>query len=129
MNRTSSIITLKKVNDRMHTLRGQRIVLDGDIADIFGVPKSVLRKYVRRQIRRFPADFMFLLTREEIRNIGLHLNWGTTKSLPMAFTLEGVIMLSCVLKSRQAVNLSVVIMQIITDLGSGPYWGPDKAVA
>jgi hypothetical protein len=101
-------------------MRGQKVMLDRDLAALYGVETKSLNKAVRRNLDRFPADFMFQLTKEEAD--GLRFQFGTlkrgqhSKYLPYAFTEQGVAMLSSVLRSQQAVQVNVAIMRAFVRL-------------
>ena len=94
-------------------LRGQRIMLDRDLAHLYGVETRALNQAVRRNLDRFPADFMFSLTREEIMNLSQLVTSSTIKHAPhvFAFTERGIAMLSSVLKSKRAVQANIAIMR------------------
>jgi len=109
------------VERRILLLRGERVMLDADLAALYGVPTKALVQAVKRNHERFPADFMFALTREE--DIGLRSQIVTSKpgrggrrTLPYAFTEQGVAMLSSVLRSRRAVAVNVEIMRAFVRL-------------
>jgi hypothetical protein len=98
-------------------LRDRRVIVDADLARLYGVPTKALIQAVKRNLARFPADFMFQLTREEtssLRSQSVTLNPGRgahRKYRPYAFTQEGVAMLSSVLRSQQAINANIAIMR------------------
>jgi hypothetical protein len=88
-------------------------MLDKELADLYGVETKVLKQAVRRNIDRFPDDFMFELTRDEfshLRSQFVTSSWGGARYLPMAFTEQGVAMLSSVLKSDRAIQVNIQIM-------------------
>jgi phage regulator Rha-like protein len=104
------------------SLRGQKVMLDTDLADLYQVPTKVLNQAVRRNKDRFPADFMFQLTADEfsaLRSQIVTLDTGRgqhRKYLPYAFTEQGVAMLSSVLRSKRAVNVNIEIMRAFVRL-------------
>ena len=106
---------ISKVVSLIHVVRGRYVMLDRDLAGLYGVTTGNLNKAVRRNLERFPADFMLTLTPEETRNLRFQigsLRWGAhSKYLPHVFTQEGVAMLSGVLKSQRAVKVNVDIMR------------------
>jgi hypothetical protein len=104
----------KSVNlERMiYTFRGQKVMIDGDLAILYGVETRSLNQQVKRNLRRFPPDFMFQLTEEEAANL------PTRKYLPYAFTENGVAMLSGVLNSDRAISVNIAIMRTFTKLRS-----------
>ena len=92
-------------------------MLDRDLAQLYGVETKVLNQSVRRNMKRFPADFMFTLTIQEVRNLRSQIvtsNRGGLRYLPMAFTEQGVAMLSSVLKSDRAIQVNIQIMRIFS---------------
>lgn len=111
-------------------IRGQKVILDRDLAELYGVETFNLNKSVKRNIDRFPDDFMFQLTPEEFANLKFHFGissrvgllsakgskWGGTRKLPYAFTELGVAMLSSVLKSKRAVQVNIQIMRAFVQL-------------
>lgn len=111
-----------QVESRIYLLRGQRVMLDADLAALYGVETRVLNQAVRRNENRFPADFMFELTREEVGRISQFvISSGTPSNLKYAkrvsaFTENGVAMLSGVLNSPRAVQANIQIMRAFTRL-------------
>ena len=114
-------------------LRRENVILDSDIAELYGVPVGRLNEAVKRNIERFPADFMFQLTQEEVENlrsqfvtsssdlksqIAISSSHGGRRTLPYAFTEQGVAMLSSVLRSQRAVEVNIAIMRTFVQLRS-----------
>jgi hypothetical protein len=94
-------------------------MLDRDLAELYGVETKQLKRAVRRNIDRFPSDFMFQLAREEFENLRSHFgtsSWGGTRYLPLAFTEQGVTMLSSVLNSKRAIEVNIAIMRVFVRL-------------
>ena len=94
-------------------------MLDADLAVLYGVKTGRLNEQVKRNIKRFPEDFMFQLTKEEILNLKSHFaisSWGGVRKLPRVFTQEGVAMLSSVLNSERAIMVNIQIMRAFTQL-------------
>ncbi len=109
-----SIVPLERIEQRIFLIRGEKVMLDRDLARLYGVTTSNLNKAVNRNLDRFPPDFMFQLTKEEFENLIFHFgtsSWGGTRKLPRAFTEQGIAMLSGVLKSKRAVRVNVEIMR------------------
>lgn len=111
-----SAVAVEHVERRILQMRGHKVMLDSDLAELYGVETKALNRAVRRNRDRFPADFMFQLTGEE--HNALRFQFGTSKPgrggrryLPLAFTEQGVAMLSSVLRSRRAVRVNVEIMR------------------
>ncbi len=103
------------IENKIHEIRGQKVMLDFDLAEMYGVETKRLNQAVRRNSERFPQDFMFQLTDEEVKWLMPNLrsqfvtsSWGGTRYAPLAFTEQGVAMLSGLLRSPQAIekNLS-----------------------
>jgi len=112
----------RSVEDQILSLRGQRVILDSVLAGLYGVPVKVLNQSVRRNSDRFPTDFMFQLDEEEtalLRSQIVTLDAGRgrhTKFRPLAFTEQGVAMLSGVLRSDRAVMVNIEIMRTFVRL-------------
>lgn len=102
-------------------LRGQKVMLDKDLAELYGVQTKVLKQAVKRNLNRFPADFMFELSDNEsqiLRSqiVTSRLNWGGSRYLPIAFTEHGVLMLSSILNSERAIGVNIRIMRLFTKM-------------
>ena len=105
-----------EVTARIHSIRGQRIMLDSDLADLYQVETKNLNKAVARNRVRFPPDFMFQLTNSGLENLRFQIGTsisthGGRRTLPYVFTEQGVAMLSGVLRSEQAVQVHIAIMR------------------
>ncbi len=118
---TGAIASVKRIQKAIYLIRGQKVLLDRDLADLYGVRTSALKRAVRRNVGRFPADFMFVLTGEEFAN--WRCQFGTSnpnrmglRYAPMAFTEQGVAMLSGVLNSPRAVQVNIAIMRAFVQL-------------
>ena len=105
---------IEEIRSRIHTIRGKQVMLDKDLAELYGVETGALNRAVKRNIERFPSDFMFQLSKEEYSilkcQIGIS-SWGGARTLPYAFTEQGVAMLSGVLRSPIAVEVNIRIMR------------------
>jgi ORF6N domain len=105
------------ISQRIHTIRGHRVMLDADLAELYGVTTGALNQAIKRKAERFPEDFMFRLSQEEsdsLRSQTVILKPGRgkyRKFLPYAFTEQGVAMLSGVLQSHRAVQVNIAIMR------------------
>ena len=109
----------RSIAKRILLLRGERVILDHDLAELYDVETKVLKRAVRRNAARFPADFMFELSRDEYDNLRSQIDtssWGGRRYLPYAFTEQGVAMLSSVLRSRRAVLVNIEIMRTFVRL-------------
>ena len=117
---SKEIIPVERVAQSFRWIRSQKVLLDSDLAALYGVPTKNLNKAVKRNAERFSADFMFQLTPEELRS--LRFQFGTSKARgglryrPYAFTEQGVAMLSSVLKSDRAIRVNVAIMRAFVRL-------------
>ena len=103
----------------MWLLRGQRVMLSQDLASLYGVTVGALTQAVKRNANRFPNDFVFQLTAEELTNLKSQFvisSWGGSRSRPYAFTEQGVAMLSSVLNSKRAVKVNIAIMRAFVKL-------------
>ena len=105
-------------DDVIRTIRGQRVILDFDLAAIYGVETRNLNKAIQRNRTRFPADFLFQLAREEVGNLMFQIGtssggWGGRRKLPYAFTEHGAIMAATVLNSPKAVEMSVFVVRAL----------------
>ncbi len=110
------------IENLIHVIRGQQVILDSDLARLYGVETKRLKEQVRRNLNRFPTDFMFELTKEEcLRSQFATLNGGRgqhIKYMPFVFTENGVAMLSSVLKSETAIEVNIRIMRAFTSMRS-----------
>lgn len=108
------IQTIDNVRGLIYLIRGQKVMLDSDLARLYGVEAKVLNQAVKRNIERFPADFMFQLSKEEEENLKSQFvtsSWGGKRTLSYAFTEQGVAMLSSVLKSKRAIEVNIAIIR------------------
>ena len=112
----TDLIPIESIAGRIFLIRGHKVMLDRDLAVLYGVKTKALKQAVRRNISRFPDDFMFELSKEEFRN--WRSQFVTSKEdktglryAPMAFTEQGVAMLSTVLKSERAIDVNIAIMR------------------
>jgi hypothetical protein len=107
------------VTSKIYIVRNKKIMLDRDLAELYDVETKVLNQAVRRNIERFPEEFMFQLTTEEFEILKSQIvtsSWGGTRYLPMAFTEYGVAMLSSVLRSKRAIEVNIQIMLIFSKI-------------
>ena len=127
---------IQSVQNRIYQVRGQRVILDKDIAFLYETETKSLNLSVKRHIDRFPLDFMFQLTKEELELLRLQKNqdneiipnlrfqietsslesWGGTRYLPYAFTEQGVAMLSGIINSKKAIQMNIAIMRAFVEL-------------
>lgn len=114
-----ALVAEQKILNKIYAIRGEKIMLDEDLAAMYGVETKQLKRQVRRNIERFPKDFMFELTKKEFENLRSQIgtsNWGGTRYMPMAFTEQGVAMLSSVLNSKTAIEVNIRIIRVFTKL-------------
>jgi len=107
------------VIQRIHEIRSMKIILDFDLACMYEVETRVLNQAVKRNIKRFPPDFIFQLTKQEFTNLKSQFvtsSWGGTRKLPYAFTEQGIAMLSGLLNSDIAINTNIAIMRAFVAL-------------
>ncbi|MDR2685611.1 MAG: ORF6N domain-containing protein [Rickettsiales bacterium] len=107
----SDVINIKNI---IHEIRGQKVIIDNDLAAIYGVQTKVLNQAIKRNIEKFPAEFMFQLTQSEYINLRSQIvtsNAGGRRYLPFAFTEHGIIMLSSVLSSKIAIQMNIAIVK------------------
>lgn len=119
MPKTRSIAPIEHIESAILFIRGQKVMLDGDLARLYGVSAKRLNEAVRRNRDRFPEDFTFQLTGGELRNLRSQIatsNWGGRRYRPYAFTEQGVAMLSSVLRSKRAVKVNIEIMRAFVRL-------------
>ena len=114
---------LQVIQSKIYEIRGQKVMLDRDLAELYQVETRVLNQSVKRNIKRFPSDFMFQLTKEEFDNLMSQFatsslksqfvisSWGGIRKLPFAFTEQGLAMLSGVLNSDVAIEVNISIMR------------------
>lgn len=112
-----SIIPIEVVSQRIFFIRGQKVMLDADLAELYEIPVKVLLQAVKRNSKRFPADFMFQLNKSELESLRSQIvtskieGRGGRRYLPYAFTEHGVAMLSSVLRSPRAVQMNILIVR------------------
>ena len=107
------------IQNKIYEIRGQKVMLDKDLAELYQVEVRVLNQSVKRNIKRFPPDFMFQLSEDEWGNLKSQFvtsSWGGDRRLPYAFTEQGIAMLSSVLKSQTAVDVNIRIMRAFVSM-------------
>jgi hypothetical protein len=115
----TELVPIELIASKIYLIRNMKVMLDKDLAELYGVETKVLKQAVRRNIERFPADFMFELSKDEFNNLRSQIvtsSWGGARYLPMAFSEHGVLMLSSVLNSERAVQVNIQIMRTFTKL-------------
>lgn len=122
----TDLVLVERIEKRIYLIRSQKVMLDSDLAMLYGVPTKVLVQAVKRNIKRFPVDFMFQLAKDEflrcqkgvsnLRSQFVTSNYGGRRYLPYAFTEQGVAMLSSVLNSERAIQVNIQIMRTFSKL-------------
>ena len=115
------LIPTERIERAIFLIRGQKVMLDVDLANLYGVTVGRLNEAVKRNSKRFPCDFMFQLSLQELRNLKSQIaisssRWGGRRHQPYAFTEQGVAMLSSVLNSERAVQVNIEIMRAFVRL-------------
>ena len=117
--RTQAVSVRSRIEESILLLRGQKVLLDSTLAGLYGVQTRVLVQAVKRNRDRFPADFLFELDNHEVANLRSQIvisSWGGRRYAPLAFTEQGVAMLSSVLNSAQAIRVNIEIMRAFVRL-------------
>lgn len=118
----NEIIPIEVIEKKIYLIRGQKVMLDSDLAELYGVETSNLNKSVKRNSDRFPQDFMFQLMKEEADSLRFQIGISKTEGRggrryrPYAFTEQGVAMLSSVLRSKRAIHMNIAIMRVFVKL-------------
>jgi phage regulator Rha-like protein len=115
-----ALIPVEMIERKIYLIRGEKVMLSSDLAELYGVEPKVLIQAVKRNIERFPEDFMFQLSNQEFTNLKSQIvtsSWGgIRRANPYAFTEQGVAMLSSVLRSKQAMQVNIAIMRAFVKL-------------
>ncbi len=112
-------VSEETIVERIYIIRGQKVMVDRDLAEMYGVEVKRLNQAVKRNISRFPDDFMFQLSQDEFKNLKSQFvtsSWGGIRKLPYAFTEQGVAMLSSVLNSETAIQVNIQIIRLFTKM-------------
>lgn len=117
----TAIVLTRKVGAKILVLRNQKVILDADLAELYGVPVKRLNEQIKRNPKRFPADFLFTLTRAEYQNLRSQnatssFAHGGRRYLPYAFTEHGAIMAATVLNSRRAIEMSIFVVRAFVQM-------------
>jgi len=107
------------ITNKIYLIRNQKVMFDRDLAELYGVETKRLNEQVKRNITRFPKDFMFQLTKEEWLNLRSQIatsSWGGRRNLPFAFSEHGILMLSSVLNSERAIAVNIRIIRVFTKM-------------
>ncbi|GMV82337.1 MAG: hypothetical protein AMXMBFR7_35210 [Planctomycetota bacterium] len=117
---TVALVPAERIERAILLIRGHKVMLDSDLAELYGVSTGAFNRAVKRNIKRFPADFMFVLTQEEFDNLkcqfGTSSSWGGRRKIPQVFTEHGAIMAASVLNSQRAIDVSVFVVRAFVRL-------------
>jgi hypothetical protein len=117
-----TIVPIEVIEGKILLIRGQKVMLDADLAELYGLPTKALKQAVKRNLKRFPSDFMFILTYQEVRNLRSQFvtsnvsQHGGSRYALMVFTEQGVAMLSSVLNSDRAIEVNILIIRAFVKL-------------
>jgi hypothetical protein len=114
-----ALVAEQKILNKIYAIRGEKVMLDQDLAEMYSVETKQLKRQVKRNRDRFPKDFMFELTTKEFENLRSQIgtsSWGGTRYMPMAFTEQGVAMLSSILNSKTAIEVNIRIIRVFTKM-------------
>ncbi len=117
--KASALVPAERIAGRIFVLRGEKVLLDEDLAALYGVSTSRLNEQVRRNFARFPRDFLFKLTNHEVRDLKSQFatsSWGGRRKLPFAFTEHEAIMAATILSTPRAVEVSVYVVRAFVQL-------------
>jgi phage regulator Rha-like protein len=126
-----SLIPIEKITSKICLIRKEKVMLDSDLAELYGVETKVLVQALKRNIDRFPKDFMFQLTADQykiLRSQFVTTTWGGRRYPPYVFTEQGVAMLPSVLKSKRAIKVNISIMRAFVELRKFLYSNDKLAV-
>jgi len=115
----TNIVPIEQIASKIYFIRGVKVMLDRDLAELYEVETKRLKEQVKRNIDRFPDDFMFELTKDEFRHLRSQIatsSWGGPRYVPMVFTEQGIAMLSTVLRSKRAIKVNIHIMRAFVKL-------------
>ena len=118
-NASHLMLPEEAIISKIFLVRGKKVMLDRDLAELYGVETKVLKQAVKRNIRRFPLDFMFELNDEEFNNLRSQIvtsSWGGVRYNPMVFTEQGVTMLSCILNSDRAIEVNILVIRVFSKM-------------
>jgi hypothetical protein len=115
----NGLVLEQRILNRIYIIRKEKVMLDRDLAEMYGVETRVLNQNIKRNLNRFPKDFMFQLSEKEFKNLisqNVTSSWGGTRKSPYAFTERAVAMLSSVLNSETAIEVNIMIIRVFTKM-------------
>lgn len=113
------LVAEQKILNKIYVIRSEKVMLDQDLSIMYAVETKQLKRQVKRNADRFPKDFMFTLSKKEFENLRSQIgtsSWGGARYMPMAFTEQGVAMLSSILNSKTAIEVNIRIIRVFTKL-------------
>jgi hypothetical protein len=113
------LVAEQKILNKIYVFRGEKVMIDNDLAEMYGVETKQLKRQVRRNKSRFPKDFMFELSTKEFEKLRSQIgtsSWGGTRYNPMTFTEQGIAMLSSILNSNIAIEVNIRIIRVFTKM-------------
>ncbi len=120
---SSNIIVIpdERIINKIYLIRNQKVMIDRDLSELYGIETKVLKQAIKRNIERFPEDFMFIMTKEELENWRSQFVTSNSDKMglryaPYCFTEQGVTMLSCVLKSKRAIEVNIKIIRVFVKM-------------
>lgn len=119
MSKEQELIIQERITKAIYLIRNQKVMMDSELAEMYGVDTRVLNQSVKRNMERFPEDFMFQLTKDEwehLKSQNVTSSWGGRRTPPYMFTEQGVAMLSSVLNSPAAIQVNISIMRVIVKM-------------
>ena len=119
MAESKNVLPVEVIANKIYLIRGQKVMFDFDLSELYGVETKYLIRAVKRNPERFPPDFMFQLNKEEFKNLRFQFGtskWGGRRYLPYAFTEYGAVMLASVLNSSRAVKMSIYVVRAFVKL-------------
>jgi ORF6N domain len=130
--KSKSLVPIEQIDGMIHSIRGVRVMLDRDLARIYGVPTFRFNEAIKRNRHRFPADFMFQLTRQEFDSLKSQIAMSKTgrggrRTLPYAFTEHGALQAANVLRSQRAVQMSVFVIRAFLEMREALRGTPELA--
>lgn len=119
MPKQADLIPIEKISTKIYFIRNEKVLMDSDLAELYGVETKHLIQAVKRNIERFPKDFMFQLSKQEFEDLRSQFvtsSWGGRRYPPYVFTEQGVAMLSSVLNSERAIKVNITIMRAFVQM-------------
>lgn len=113
------LVIEQKILNKIHVIRGEKVMVDRDLAEMYGVETRIFNQTVKRNMERFPKDFMFALSKKEWENLksqSVISSWGGSRYSPKVFTEQGVAMLSSILNSKTAIEVNIRVIRVFTKL-------------